>query len=115
MYACGTETMKREGPDPTDGSILGFYPNPEAGNYIIPQNTNNMTLNVAEVYKILEKENILTVYETSLFLFLDVTSITATKAAKKNVSKSHENSGMTVVPLILTFWVPWLNVRYKNE
>jgi len=56
MYACGTETMKREGPDPTDGSILGFYPNPEAGNYIIPQNTNNMTLNVAEVYKILEKE-----------------------------------------------------------
>lgn len=52
-----TETMKEVGADPTDGSVLEFYPNPEAKNYIIPHNKKNIALNVADIHiKILKSK-----------------------------------------------------------
>lgn len=47
-----TETMKEVGPDPTDESILLFYPETaEAGDYIIPYNINKAeTLNNTQIH-----------------------------------------------------------------
>ena len=46
------ETMKEVGPDPNDKSLLTFHPD-EAGNYVIPFSSEETTLDLAGIHKLL--------------------------------------------------------------
>jgi hypothetical protein len=44
-----TETMKEVGSDPAHGSILQYYPDTLADNYVMPNITSNLILNDAAI------------------------------------------------------------------